>query len=147
MSQPPPRQRLGVSVACFRPDGLVLMVQRGKDPYRGFWSLPGGSVEPGETLRAAALRELMEETAVSATLAGVITAVDLIGRDDAGAISAHVTLIVFAAHYAGGTALAGDDAAAVRWSDPDALDASEITPDVPEAIRRGRALLAIDLPE
>lgn len=142
-----PRQRLGVSVACFRDDGHVLMVRRGKEPFRGFWSLPGGGVETGETLRAAALRELMEETAVSAELAGVITAVDLIGRDGAGAISAHVVLVVFAGRFVSGEAVAGDDAEAVRWSHPDRLDPAEITPDVPEAIRRGRVLLATAFPD
>ncbi len=147
MTDTPPRQRLGVSVACFREDGQVLMVRRGKAPWFGYWSLPGGSVEPGETLREAALRELMEETAVTAELAGVITAVDLVGRDDAGAISAHVALIVFAGRHLSGTAVAGDDAAAVRWSDPDDLDPTEITPDVPEAIRRGRVLLVTDFPD
>lgn len=141
------RQRLGVSVACFRDDGHVLMVRRGKEPFRGFWSLPGGGVETGETLRAAALRELHEETAVTADLAGVITALDLIGHDDAGAIRAHVVLVVFAGRYLTGTAVAGDDAAAVRWSDPDRLDPAEITPDVPEAIRRGRTLLATAFPD
>ncbi|MGH2340539.1 NUDIX hydrolase [Segnochrobactraceae bacterium EtOH-i3] len=147
MTDLPPRQRLGVSVACFRADGRVLMVRRGKDPWRGFWSLPGGGVEPGETLREAALRELMEETAVTAELAGVITAVDLIGRTDAGAIAAHVALIVFAGRHLAGDAVAGDDAEAVRWSDPDDLDAAEITPDVPEAIRRGRVLLVTEFPD
>ena len=53
--------RAGVSVALFKGEGVVL-VQRGKGIYRGFWSLPGGAIELGETAMEAAQRELREET-------------------------------------------------------------------------------------
>ncbi|MDN3718421.1 NUDIX domain-containing protein [Roseibium salinum] len=63
----PDAPRIGVSVLCHR-DGRVLMVKRGKDPYKGHWSLPGGLVELGETLLEAAERELLEETGAKAHL-------------------------------------------------------------------------------
>ena len=61
--------RLGVSVAVWR-DGKVLLVQRGKAPFEGAWSLPGGSVEAGETVAEAGLRELMEDFLIWQKLRG-----------------------------------------------------------------------------
>ena len=72
--------KLGVSAAIWR-DGKVLLAQRGKEPLKGVWSLPGGSVEHGEEIRKAALRELKEETGVDAELFGVVDVADVIRRD------------------------------------------------------------------
>ena len=64
-----------VGVVCFRADH-VLLIRRGTPPKQGEWSLPGGRVEPGEPVRAAALRELKEETGVEAELLGLVDVVD-----------------------------------------------------------------------
>lgn len=64
-----------VGVICFRGDE-VLLIRRANPPRAGEWSLPGGRIEKGETEQAAALRELSEETGVTATLSEKIAVID-----------------------------------------------------------------------
>jgi 8-oxo-dGTP diphosphatase len=131
----PDAPRAGVSVLCHR-EGRALLVKRGKPPYEGHWSLPGGLVELGETLRDAALRELLEETGVTADLDAPVETFDSIQRDETGRVLTHFILTVFAGAYAGGTPLAGDDAAALDWLRPDELEERPTTPGTAERIRR-----------
>ncbi|MGY5634183.1 NUDIX domain-containing protein [Streptomyces sp. UC1A3] len=100
-------------VVCFR-GGDVLMIERRWPPFEGRFALPGGHVDPGETPRDAAVRELLEETGVQVhaddlTLVGVY---DDPGRDPRGR---YVTVAYAVAVPAGTDAVAGTDAAAVRW--------------------------------
>ena len=129
------RPQTGVSIAIFRAN-RVLLVQRAKGPFEGLWSLPGGSQEAGETMEIAARRELFEETGLKA---GDLTFVELfepILRDDDGRLTGHFVLGVHAGIEAEGEAVAGDDAAAVRWAGLDELDAIEMTPGAAAVIRR-----------
>ena len=95
-----------VGVVCLRGDE-VLLIRRGRAPRLGEWSLPGGRVEPGERTVETALRELMEETGVSAEILGLIEVVDGIFPAD----GRHYVLIDYAARWTGGEPVAGDDAA------------------------------------
>jgi len=95
-----------VGVVCFRGEE-VLLIRRGQPPRLGEWSLPGGRIEPGEGVRAAALRELAEETGVAADLVGLIDVVDGIFPET----GRHYVLIDYAAVWTGGEPAAGDDAA------------------------------------
>ncbi len=88
----------------------VLLIQRGKEPMRGSWSIPGGSHDIGETVREAAVREVMEETGVQIDLGPIIDVIDTIRRDDDGRIRTHYTLVDFAATWVSGDPVAGDDA-------------------------------------
>lgn len=102
-SLPPPVPAVGV--VCLRGEE-VLLIRRGAPPRLGEWSLPGGRIEPGEGVRAAALRELREETGVEARLIGLIDVVDGF-FPDAGR---HYVLIDFVAEWISGEPVAGEDA-------------------------------------
>lgn len=116
MSQSPPSPKVG-AIAVLLHEERFLLVQRGKDPGRGQWGFPGGHVELGETAKAAALRELWEETNITASAGEYLTAVDVIATSDTGGIDYHYLLAVVPCTYISGTATAGDDAAAVEWVD------------------------------
>ncbi|MCW2309996.1 NUDIX hydrolase [Rhodobium gokarnense] len=131
--------RLGASIAVWRGDE-VLLVQRKKPPFAGIWSLPGGHVEPGETVAAAALRELGEETSVTAEVLGLVDVVDVIRRNDDGDLAAHYAIASFCGRYVDGTAAALDDAAAVRWTGFDALSAMNLTEGTEAIVRRSYAI-------
>jgi ADP-ribose pyrophosphatase YjhB (NUDIX family) len=99
----------------------VLLVRRGRPPREGQWSLPGGAQQLGETVAAAARREVAEETGLRLARLELLTVVDLVERDADGAVRYHYTLVDMVAEAAAGTARPGDDAAAVGWHAPDGL--------------------------
>lgn len=108
------RPRVG-AIAVVRRGDHVLLAQRSKGGYIGRWGFPGGHVERGETVIEAAMRELHEETGVTAEPVGVLTVLDEIGRDDASRVLWHYVLVAVLADWRAGEAVAADDAAAVRW--------------------------------
>ena len=112
MSGPDPVRRPTpcVGVVCFRGDE-VLLIQRGKAPRLGQWSIPGGRMEYGETVQAAALRELAEETGVTAEILGLVDVIDSIDP----AADWHGVLVDYAARWTAGEPVAGDDAADARF--------------------------------
>lgn len=118
---PPTRPVVGIGVVIWR-GSRVLLIRRAHPPRAGEWSLPGGHQELGETVFEAAVREAREETALHIVPQGIITVVDSIARDDGGAIRHHFTLVEILADGPEGEAVAGDDAAAVRWTDLAEID-------------------------
>jgi ADP-ribose pyrophosphatase YjhB (NUDIX family) len=110
--------RVGVGCIVWKGD-QILLIQRGKPPGEGEWSLPGGSQELGETLFQAAIREVREETGVEAVALSVLTAVDNIVHDAAGALLFHYTIVDVVADWRAGEPVAGDDARAVCWAGPE----------------------------
>ncbi|WP_018569637.1 NUDIX domain-containing protein [Streptomyces sp. PsTaAH-124] len=135
--------RYTADVVCLRGDD-VLLIRRGWPPHEGELALPGGHVDPGETSRTAAARELLEETGVrvAAEDLGLIGVYDRPDRDPRG----RYVSVAYAVTVAEGTvAQAGDDAAAVQWvplTEPEAMafDHAEIVTDArhhqPDAARR-----------
>ncbi len=101
----------------------VLLVKRGKAPRAGQWSIPGGHQEAGETLRAAAAREVMEETGVAAEIVRLLDAVDSINRGADGRLLSHYSLIDFVGLWRAGEPKAASDAAEAIWADPNDLEA------------------------
>lgn len=96
-------------------DGQVLLVQRANPPDAGLWGFPGGKVEFGETLLAAAERELSEETGVTAVARQVFNAVDAYDRSDAGDLRQHFVLIAVLCQWQAGEPFAADDALDAKW--------------------------------
>jgi 8-oxo-dGTP diphosphatase len=123
-------------VVCLRGED-VLLVRRAKPPMQHRWTLPGGRIEWGEAARAAALRELREETGVEAELIGLIDVVDaLIGEGP----QSHYVLVDFAARWIAGEPRAGDDAADARFFTPAEIQALGMWDETLRVIAAARAL-------
>ncbi len=121
----------------------MLLIQRAKPPYQGLWALPGGKIEPGEAVEAAARRELTEETGITAGELCVCGAADVIVHDDQNRLITHYVLTIFTGHAATGEPQAGDDAMAARWAALDGLDAVELVPGIRGHIQNARRHLAL----
>ena len=102
--------------------GRILLVQRGKDPGRGLWAVPGGKVEFGESLRDAARREVAEETGLTVEVGEVVWVGEAIDADY------HIVLIDFRGAVVGGQLAPADDAADARWVPLDQAADYPLTP-------------------
>ncbi len=97
-------------------DGKVLLVRRGQEPLKGEWSLPGGALELGETLREGMVREVLEETGLNVVPVAIVEVLDRITLGEpSGRVRYHYVLVDFLCHVAGGTLLGGSDAEEARW--------------------------------
>ncbi|MEM9180252.1 MAG: NUDIX hydrolase [Pseudomonadota bacterium] len=133
-----------VGVVCLRGEE-VLLIRRGTPPRRGEWSLPGGRIEPGEPVQAAALRELREETAVEAEIVGLVDVVDAIFNNRAGdLITRHYVLVDYAARWVAGMPVAGDDAAEARFFHQSELASLDLWDETLRVIEAAAALLRQD---
>ncbi len=91
-------------------DGKVLLVKRAHMPGLGLWAIPGGRVNPGETLQDAAAREILEETGITIRPLEPIHVFDHIDRDDEGRLRFHYVIVDLMAEYVTGEPVAHDDA-------------------------------------
>ena len=101
---------VAVDAVVLRPDGSLVLVKRAKEPFRGFWALPGGFVRYGERVEDAVKREVMEETGLEVAIEGLVGVYSEPDRDPRG----HVISIAFLAREVGGSLSAASDAAEVR---------------------------------
>ncbi len=134
----PARPVLAASVAVFR-DGRVLIARRARAPLSGLYSLPGGVVELGETLRETALRELGEEVGVVAEIIAFVDHVEPI-QFDGTRVREHYVIAAFAARWLSGEARAGPGADAVAWIEPDEIARWPTTPRLPEIVEKAARL-------
>ena len=110
----PERPIVGVLAIVMRGD-RVLVVRRANPPMPGRWGFPGGALELGETVAQGAMRELLEETGVTAEAAAPLTVIDTIDRDGEGRVRYHYTLVAVIGTWQSGEGFAGDDADEVAW--------------------------------
>ena len=132
----PKRPIVGVGALIFKRD-RILMAQRGKEPLKGLWSLPGGALELGESLADGVRREVREETGLEIRPLGVLQIFERIMRDAAGAPEYHYVLIDYVCRIVGGELCAGDDVCAVEWVRRRDLPALQITEGTLTVIEKG----------
>jgi ADP-ribose pyrophosphatase YjhB (NUDIX family) len=111
--------------------GRLLLIRRGHEPSRGLWSLPGGRVEPGETLQAAVVREVREETGLDVRVGAPVGTVLI----PAGAVVYEVTDFACTPLDPAVPPVAGDDADGAVWVDATALGGLACTPRLVETLR------------
>ena len=99
-------------------DGRVVLIRRRFEPLAGEWSLPGGTLEVGETLEAGVAREMEEETGLQVEVGPVVEVFDRIMRDDAGRVRFHFVLVDFLCWPVGGALAAASDVSAAALVDP-----------------------------
>ena len=131
----PDRPIVGVG-AVIVDHGRVLLVKRGDPPLAGEWSLPGGVVEIGETLRAAAEREALEETGLVVQAGKVLEVLDRIIPGKDGLPQYHYVLVDFLCQRKSGELRAGADAVKAEWAGEADLDGYELEQPAREVIRR-----------
>jgi ADP-ribose pyrophosphatase YjhB (NUDIX family) len=110
----PERPIVGVLAVVMRGE-RALVVRRANPPMSGRWGFPGGVLELGETVAQGAMRELLEETGVTAEAAGPLTVIDTIDRDEDGLVRYHYILVAIIGHWRSGEGVPGDDADEVAW--------------------------------
>jgi 8-oxo-dGTP diphosphatase len=133
----PSHPQLAVSAVIFR-DDRILLVRRARSPARGFYSLPGGRVEFGESLHAALHREVDEETALKIEIVGLAGWREVL-PETAG--SGHYLIISFGARWSSGEPVLNDELDDFKWLSPGALGDLKLTGGLEEVIRAARSLI------
>ena len=136
----PAHPALAVSIAVVR-EGKVLLASRAGAPYRRMFTLPGGLVETGETVEAAALRELREETGILARLAGFNQIFQHISRDDAGRVERHYVILSFAALWMAGEGAPSAEAIEVLWRAPGDYEGLSLTPGLTHIVAHAKRIV------
>ena len=137
----PTRPYLAVSAAIFR-DGRVLIVRRAKPPSHGVYTLPGGGVELGETLEAAVIREVREETGLDIEPLALAGYRQMIVRDTGGKIERHFVILPFAARWISGEISLNEELAEASWLLPSELPGLKTTEGLAEIVAAAGARLA-----
>jgi 8-oxo-dGTP diphosphatase len=116
--------------------GAILLVERGGHPLKGYWSLPGGLVETGESLDEAVRREILEETGLNVKPVEMFGGFERVMRDARGRAEYHYLLLDYVCKVTGGRLQAGDDVARVAWVRREHLGDYQMTEGTREVIER-----------
>jgi 8-oxo-dGTP diphosphatase len=127
-----------VSAAIFR-ESKVLLVRRARSPAMGFYSLPGGRVEFGESLHAALHREVAEETALGIKIAGLAAWREVLPTPSGG----HYLIMSFAARWSAGEPALNEELDDFKWLAPDMLSGLKMTPGLADVIQSARRVLGL----
>jgi 8-oxo-dGTP diphosphatase len=136
----PDRPYLAVSAAIFR-DGKVLLVRRARAPALGLYTLPGGAVEIGESLRAAVMREVLEETALTIEPVALAGEREVIVHGSDGRVERHFVILAFAARWIAGDPVVNEELAEARWVQPAEIEEFATTEGLSEIVAAARARL------
>lgn len=105
---------VGVGGVVIR-DGRALLIKRGSAPLKNQWSIPGGTLELGESIQEGVRRELLEETGIEVRVGELIEVFDRIFRDEAGKIQYHFVIVDYLCEAISGEAKAASDVTDVAW--------------------------------
>lgn len=117
-------------------NGRALLIKRGHPPLQGEWSIPGGTLEVGETLLQGVERELVEETGIRVRVVTLIEVFERVFRDDGGKAKYHFVILDYLCESIGGEARAGSDVTDVAWASEDDLEPFFLSPTATRVIRR-----------
>jgi 8-oxo-dGTP diphosphatase len=118
-------------------EGRVLLIRRGKQPLLGRWVVPGGTVELGEPLQEALVREMKEETDLAVRPLEVLTVFDRIERETGGEVTYHYVIVDYLCEYVSGTPRAGSDALEVALALPEELESFDLPEKALEVVQEG----------
>jgi ADP-ribose pyrophosphatase YjhB (NUDIX family) len=116
--------------------GRILLVERGREPLKGYWSLPGGAVETGERLEDALRREVREETGLEVEVLHRIEVFERIMAGASGVAEYHYILIDYICQPVGGTLQAADDASRAAWFTEEEIGGLKITEGTPRVMAK-----------
>lgn len=137
----PTRPIVGVGGVIIDNDRVVL-IKRRYPPLQGRWSLPGGTLEVGESLEAGLAREMEEETGLVVRVGPVVQVFDRILRDEDGRVRYHFVLVDYLCEVIGGALQAGDDVSHAVWAPADGLEPYDLTEKATEVIRAAFDIVA-----
>jgi 8-oxo-dGTP diphosphatase len=138
---PPARPVVGVGAVVVH-EGRVLLIRRGKEPLRGRWLVPGGTVEWGETLEDALVREVQEETGLTVRPREMVAVLDRIHQEQ-GEVRYHFVIVDYLCDWVSGTLLAGSDAEEAALVPVAELPAYDVPEEALEVIAKGLRLCGI----
>jgi ADP-ribose pyrophosphatase YjhB (NUDIX family) len=123
-------------------DDQVLLVQRGREPAKGLWGLPGGMLELGETIAAGVRREVLEECGIEVAVGPLAGVFEPMQRDETGRLRYHYVVLDYLATYVSGELRAADDADDARWVELDKLDLLPMSVETKAMIKKAAAMVA-----